>query len=39
MSVCEANQHVYRMDSRQLFPMQDTLDRPLLDREWLSLLI
>ncbi len=39
VSVCEANQHVYRMDTGQLFPMQDTLERPLLDREWLPLLI
>src|SRR5947209_13716124 len=39
VSVCEANQHVYRMDAGQLFPMQDTLERPLLDREWLPLLI
>src|SRR6266704_3715038 len=39
VSACEVHQHVYRMDSGQLFPMQDTLDRPLLDREWLPLLI
>src|SRR5437764_10823840 len=27
------------MDAGQLFPTQDTLERPLLDREWLPLLI
>src|SRR5256885_4775459 len=37
--VCEPNQHVYRMDPGQLFPMQDTLERTLLDREWLPLLV
>jgi len=39
VSAREVNQHVYRMDSGHFFPMQDTLDRPLLDREWLPLLI
>src|SRR2546421_57313 len=39
VSVCEANPHVYRMATGQLFPMQDTLERPLLDREWLPLRI
>src|SRR5438874_10099398 len=39
VSVCEPNQHVYRMDTGQLFPTQDTLERPLLDWKWLPLLI